>query len=230
MTKQASVLLIEDDVKISSLIKQVLEEAGFGVECAFNGEEGLKLAIGKPYDAIILDLMLPHMDGLTLLEKVRGQNIETPFLILSAKRSVDDRVQGLKAGGDDYLVKPFAMSELLARLEALIRRTKKSAEAMRLSTADLTLDLMTHEVTRGGKPIRLQSKEFALLECLMRNSGKIVSKETLLKHVWNYNFDPQTNIVDVLIFRLRSKIDKNFEKKLLHTVRGVGYVLEEKKE
>jgi DNA-binding response OmpR family regulator len=173
----------------------------------------------------IIDLMLPRRDGLSLIEEMRRRRVTTPVLILSARRSVDDRVRGLQAGGDDYLTKPFAFAELLARVQALVRRSTRSAEPMTLTVGDLTLDLLSRDVTRAGRPIDLRPREFTLLEYLMRNAGRAVSKTMILSHVWEYNFDPQTNIVDVLVSRLRDKIDRPFEHKLLHTVRGVGYVL-----
>jgi two-component system, OmpR family, response regulator len=190
-----------------------------------DGEAGLMAALDRPYDAAIVDLMLPKRDGLSLIEELRRRGVATPVLILSARRSVDDRVRGLQTGGDDYLTKPFAFSELLARVQALVRRASRTPEPTTLTVADLVLDLLSRRVTRGGKVIELRPREFALLEYLMRNAGRVVSKTMILSHVWEYNFDPQTNIVDVLVSRLREKIDKPFETKLLHTVRGVGYVL-----
>jgi DNA-binding response OmpR family regulator len=186
---------------------------------------GLDLAVSEPYDVAIVDVMLPKRDGLSLIEALRAEGLATPVLILSARRSVDDRVRGLQTGGDDYLTKPFAFSELLARVQALVRRAARTADPTTLSVDDLIVDLLSRKVTRGGVAIDLRPREFALLEYLMRNAGKVVSKTMILSHVWDYNFDPQTNIVDVLVSRLREKIDKPFEKKLLHTVRGVGYVL-----
>lgn len=220
-----SILLVEDDDKIAEFVVKGLQGAGFGVERAPNGEDGLKLASENGYSAAIIDLMLPGMDGLTLIEKLRDKNVNTPFLILSAKRTVDDRIKGLQAGGDDYMVKPFAMSELQARIQALIRRAKRSSEPTRLSAGDVTVDLISREAFRNGKQIQLQSKEFSLLEYLMRNAGKVVSKTMILEHIWHYNFDPQTNVVDVLVCRLRNKIDKDADgSKRIQTLRGVGYV------
>ncbi len=190
-----------------------------------DGQEGVNLALSAPYDAAIVDIMLPSLDGLTLIETIRRRKINTPVLILSAKRSVDDRVKGLQRGGDDYLTKPFSFSELLARVQALIRRASSTSEPTRLVVGDLTMDLLTREITRGDQRIELQLREFSLLEYLMRNSGRVVSKTMILEHVWSYGFDPQTNVVDVLVSRLRSKVDKGFETKLIHTIRGVGYVL-----
>jgi two-component system OmpR family response regulator len=219
------VLLVEDDLKIASFISKGLKEAGLAVDHSADGEDGLHLALNEPYDAAIIDIMLPKLDGLSLIEILRQQNINTPVLILSAKRSVDDRVKGLQTGGDDYLIKPFAFSELLARIQALIRRASAVTEPTSLKTGDLSVDLLTREVTRGRGKIDLQPREFALLEYLMRNEGKVVSKTMILEHVWDFSFDPQTNVVDVLVSRLRSKVDRDFEPKMIHTVRGVGYVL-----
>ncbi|MGO9409165.1 MAG: response regulator [Spirochaetia bacterium] len=219
------VALVEDDEKIAALIVKGLRQAGFAVDHAVDGEDGLRLAISEPYDACIVDIMLPKLDGLSLIAEMRRQKVSTPVIILSAKRSVDERIEGLQKGGDDYLVKPFSFSELLARVQALIRRSGPSLLPSRLVLADLQLDLLTREVFRGNQKIDLQPREFALLEYLMRNSGRVVSKAMVMEHVWNYDFDPQTNVVDVLVFRLRSKIDRDFEAKLVHTIRGVGYVL-----
>ena len=218
-------LLVEDDATIAEFVVRGLREAGFAVEHAADGDAGLTAATGQPYDVAIVDLMLPKRDGLSLIEELRRRAVTTPVLILSARRSVDDRVRGLQTGGDDYLTKPFAFAELLARVQALVRRASRVPEATTLTVEDLTLDLLSRKVTRTGKPIDLRPREFALLEYLMRNAGKVVSKTMILSHVWEYNFDPQTNIVDVLVSRLREKIDRPFEKKLLQTVRGVGYVL-----
>lgn len=219
------ILVVEDDAKIASFIEKGLRQAGYAVDRAADGETGLRLARSAPYDAMVLDLMLPGLDGLALLAQLRREGRNTPVLILSARGTVDDRVRGLQAGGDDYLAKPFSFSELLARLQALLRRSSLSAPASLLSVADLELDLRTREVRRAGKPIELQPREYALLEYLMRNAGAVVSKTMILEHVWDYHFDPQTNVVDVLVHRLRGKIDAAFPEKLLHTVRGVGYVL-----
>jgi DNA-binding response OmpR family regulator len=202
-----------------------MEQAGFAVDHAEDGEDGLDLALSEPYDAAIIDVMLPKLDGLTIIERMRQRKILTPVIVLSAKRSVDDRVRGLQTGGDDYLVKPFSFSELLARVHALIRRATHEPEPSRLITGELTLNLLTREVTRAGKKIDLQPREFSLLEYLMRNSGRVVSKTMIIEHVWGYNFDPQTNVVDVLVSRLRNKVDRDFEKPLIHTRRGVGYAL-----
>jgi two-component system OmpR family response regulator len=185
------------------------------------------MALSESYDVAIIDIMLPRLDGLTLIEKLRNQNIRTPVLILSAKRSVDDRVKGLQKGGDDYLTKPFAFSELLARVRALIRRASGVSESTRLTVGDLSMDLISRKVIRGGKDIELQPREFALLEYLMRNAGKIVSKTMIMEHVWDHNFDPQTNVVETRICRLRDKLDRDFDKTMIQTVRGVGYVIKE---
>lgn len=218
-------LLVEDDNTIADFVARGLREAGFAVDRAGDGEAGLSSALKQSYDVAIVDLMLPKRDGLSLIEALRSKRIATPVLILSARRSVDDRVRGLQSGGDDYLTKPFAFTELLARVQALVRRSTRPAEPTTLTAGDLELDLLSRRVTRGGKPIDLRPREFALLEYLMRNTGKVVSKTMILSHVWEYSFDPQTNIVDVLVSRLRERIDRPFDQKLLHTVRGVGYVL-----
>ena len=219
------ILLVEDDLKIASFILKGLKEAGFASDHATDGEEGLYMALTEPYDTAIIDIMLPKLDGLTLIEELRRKRINTPVIILSAKRSIDDRVKGLQKGGDDYLTKPFSFSELLARVQALIRRASRTSEPAVLSVGDLSMDLLTREVIRTGTRIELQPREFALLEYLMRNAGRVVSKTMILEHVWDYNFDPQTNVVDVLVCRLRNKVDRDFDVKMIHTIRGVGYVL-----
>jgi two-component system OmpR family response regulator len=221
------VLLVEDDVKTASFVERGLKEAGLSVEHVTDGEQGLRLALTEPYDVAIVDLMLPKMDGLSLIETLRRQKINTPVIILSAKRSVDDRIKGLQTGGDDYLTKPFAFAELLARVQGLIRRSSGVSEPTSLTVGELSMNLLTREVVRDGKEIDLQPREFALLEYLMRNQGKVVSKTMIMEHVWNYNFDPQTNVVETRICRLRDKVDKGFGKRLIHTMRGVGYVLKE---
>ncbi len=219
------VLIVEDDKKIASFVEKGLRQAGFAVDVTHDGIEGLHLAQSEPYDAAVVDIMLPGMDGLALIEEVRRQNVQTPVLILSARHSVEDRVKGLQTGGDDYMVKPFSFSELLARVQALIRRSCQEQEPTRLVVGDLELDLLTRIVTREGRSIDLQPREFSLLEYLMRNAGRVVSKTMILEHVWDYNFDPQTNVVDVLVHRLRNKVDRDFGSKMIHTLRGVGYVL-----
>ena len=216
---------MEDDATIAEFVVRGLREAGYAVDHRADGAAGLEAAVASPYDVAIVDVMLPKRDGLSLIEELRGRGVATPVLILSARRSVDDRVRGLQTGGDDYLTKPFAFSELLARVQALVRRATRAPEPTTLTVDDVALDLLSRRVSRAGAPIDLRPREFALLEYLMRNAGRVVSKTMILSHVWEYNFDPQTNIVDVLVSRLREKIDRPFEKKLLHTVRGVGYVL-----
>jgi len=220
-------LLVEDDTKIALFILNGLKEAGFAVDHITNGEDGLHMALTEPYDIAVIDLMLPKLDGLTLIEEMRKNKVNTPVLILSAKRTVDDRVRGLKTGGDDYLTKPFAFSELLARVQALIRRASGISSPSSLTVGDLTLDFQTRKVVRAGEKIELQPLEFSLLEYLMRNAGQIVSKTMIMEHVWDYNFNPQTNVVEARICCLRDKIDRNFYKKLINTIRGVGYVLKE---
>jgi two-component system OmpR family response regulator len=226
-TVSLRVLIIEDDKDVSSFIRQGLTQAGWNVDVADDGKEGLLLATTEPYDALIVDRMLPGVEGLTLIRTLRASENATPALILSALGEVDDRVKGLQAGGDDYLVKPFAFSELLARLEALVRRAKSTGGQNEtvLSLADLEVDLLKREVTRADQKIDLQPREFQLLEFLLRHQGQVVTRTMLLEGVWNYHFDPQTNVIDVHISRLRAKIDKGFDKPLLHTVRGAGYRL-----
>src|SRR5438552_16657650 len=219
------ILVVEDDRETATYLAKGLSESGYTVDCAGDGRVGLFLATSGDYSAMVLDRMLPNMDGLSLLSALSGAEIRTPALILSALGSVDDRVKGLRAGGDDYLVKPFAFSELLARIEALLRRGQTPTATTRLRLADLEMDLLTRNVTRGGRPIELLPREFQLLECLMRNAGHVVTRTMLLETVWDYHFDPQTNVIDVHVSRLRQKIDKNFERPLLHTVRGAGYCL-----
>jgi len=221
------ILLIEDDETIASYIAGGLRQAGFAVDEALDGETGLHLALTEPYDAAIIDIMLPRLDGLTIIDRLRREKNNIPLLILSAKRSVEDKVRGLQAGGDDYLTKPFAFSELLARVQALIRRSTGVSEPHMLQVGDLAMNLLTRNVTRGGERIDLQPLEFSLLEYLMRNAGNVVTKTMIMEHVWDYNFDPQTNVVEVRICRLRDKIDKPFASKLIQTLRGVGYVLKE---
>ncbi|SRR6266849_4988961 len=219
------ILIVEDDRKIASFVVKGLREAGFIVDHSDNGSDGLQLALSESYDAAVMDVMLPKLDGLSVIEQMRQQKIQTPVLILSAKRSVDDRIKGLQTGGDDYLTKPFSFAELLARIYALIRRAGQGAEPTQLVVEDLALDLLTRDVLRAGKRIELQPKEFALLAHLMRNAGRVLSKTMIMEHVWGYDFDPQTNVVDVLVSRLRNKVDRDFEKKLIRTYRGVGYAL-----
>ncbi len=216
-------LVVEDDQKIASFIRKGLQENSFAVDHASDGESGLVLTQTVDYDVMILDLMLPKLDGLSFLKTVRAENTSVPIIILSAKNSVQDRVNGLQLGADDYLTKPFAFSELLARVQALLRRRTQAEEPTKISVGDLKIDLLTRQVTRGENEYELQPREFSLLEFLARNSGRVITKTMILEHVWDYAFDPQTNVVDVLVSRLRNKIDK--EKTLIHTIRGVGYVL-----
>jgi two-component system OmpR family response regulator len=217
------ILVVEDDAKIASFVVNGLKQSGFAVDRCADGEEGQVLASTTAYDAAIIDVMLPKLDGLSLVKELRQAGVRVPVIILSAKASVDDRIKGLQAGGDDYVTKPFAFSELLARVQALIRRATHASEPTRLVVGDLTMDLLNREVIRGGERIELQAREFALLEYLMRHAGRVVTKTMIMEHIWDYSFDPQTNVVDVLVCRLRNKIDRN--KNLVHTIRGVGYVL-----
>ena len=222
------ILLVEDDKQTAAFISKGLRQEGFAVDCSLNGEEGLRLALTEPYDASVIDIMLPKLDGLALIDEMRRNGIQTPVIVLSAKSSVDDRIKGLQAGGDDYLVKPFAFSELAARIHALIRRSTRADEPISLSVGDLKMDLVKRKASRDGIEIDLQPKEFALLEYLMRNTGRVVSKTMIMEHVWDYNFDPRTTVVESRICRLRDKIDRPFGVNLIHTIRGVGYVLEKK--
>ncbi len=219
------VLVVEDDSSIAEFVASGLRQEGYAVDVADNGVDGLELARSQPYDAAVVDVMLPRLDGLSLVTALRRADVGTPVLFLSARHSVDDRVRGLQTGGDDYLTKPFAFPELLARLQALTRRGHLSLEPTQLTVADLHLDRLTRKVERAGVPIELRPREFALLEYLMRHQGKVVSKTMIVSHIWDYSFDTGTNAVDVLVHRLRDKIDRGFEPRLLHTVRGVGYVL-----
>jgi len=221
------VLIVEDDKMMASFISKGLKQEGFAVDHVSNGEDGLQLALSEVYDAAIIDIMLPKLDGLSLIEEMRNREINTPVLILSAKRSVDDRVKGLQKGGDDYLTKPFAFSELLARIQALMRRATGVTKPTYLSVGDLSMDLLSREVIRSGKRIDLQPREFSLLEYLMRNAGRVVSKTMIMEHVWDYNFDPETNVVEARVYRLREKIEAGFDKKLIYTIKGAGYVLRE---
>jgi two-component system, OmpR family, response regulator len=220
------VLVVEDDKKIASFVTGGLKQSGFAVDHCADGEEAFALATSTPYDVAIVDVMLPKMDGISLVQNLRRDGIKMPIIFLSAKGSVEDRVKGLQSGADDYLTKPFSFAELLARIQALIRRTtQSSAEPTRLSVGDLTMDLLTREVMRAGQIIELQPREFSLLEYLLRNVGKVVTKAMILEHIFDYSFDPQTNVVDVLVHRLRSKVDKEFPKKLIQTYRGIGYAI-----
>jgi len=219
------VLVAEDDQVIADFVSQGLREAGYAVDVAATGPEALKKALDGGFDAAVMDVMLPGLDGLSVIEQLRAKKRQMPVLILSARHTVDDRVKGLQAGGDDYLTKPFAFAELLARLQALLRRAGGASEPTRLTVGDLTLDLLSRRVERGGTPLDLRPREFALLEYLMRHPGRVLSKTMILSHVWGYSFDPGTNVVDVLVSRLRDKVDESFDTKLIHTVRGAGYVL-----
>lgn len=218
-------LVAEDDSVIADFVAQGLREASYAVDVASTGPEGLRMALEGTYDAAIIDVMLPGLDGLSLIEQLRAKRVQTPVLILSARHSVDDRVKGLHAGGDDYLTKPFAFAELLARLQALLRRSGGAVEPTRLVAGDITLDLLSREVERAGKPLDLRPREFALLDYFMRHPGRVLSKTMILSHVWGYSFNPGTNVVDVLVSRLRDKMDREFDTKRIHTVRGAGYVL-----
>lgn len=219
------ILVVEDDPKIASFVVNGLKQNGFAVDHFKDGVEAHAMAGTVPYDAAVVDIMLPELDGLSLVKRLRREGLRTPVIFLSAKASVDDRVRGLQAGGDDYLTKPFAFSELLARIQALIRRASQTAEPTRLEVGDLTLDLLTREVTRAGQRLDLQPREYSLLEYLMRQAGRVVTKTMILEHVYDFSFDPQTNVVDVLVSRLRQKVDRDFPTKMIHTLRGVGYVL-----
>ncbi|MEM1045166.1 MAG: response regulator transcription factor [Pseudomonadota bacterium] len=219
------ILLIEDDREAAVYLSKALREAGHAIDHAADGEEGAHLAAEGAYDVMVVDRMLPKRDGLSVVEDMRGRGDDTPVLILSALGQVDDRVTGLRAGGDDYLTKPYAFSELLARVEALARRRKPGEVETNYTVGDLVLDRLSHTVSRSGSPIVLQPREFRLLEYLMKNAGQVVTRTMLLENVWDYHFDPQTNVIDVHISRLRGKIDKGFEHALLHTVRGAGYMI-----
>jgi two-component system OmpR family response regulator len=219
------VLVIEDDQETASFLKRALKESGHVAEHAADGQAGLDLARSNAYDILIVDRMLPKLDGLSVIGRLRDDDVRTPALILSALDGVDERVKGLRAGGDDYLTKPYAFSELLARIEALARRTSPEEASTRLTVGDLVLDRLSHKVSRAGEAILLQPREFRLLEYLMKHAGQVVTRTMLLENVWDYHFDPQTNVIDVHISRLRSKIDKNFDTPLLHTVRGAGYTI-----
>jgi two-component system, OmpR family, response regulator len=221
--EEMRLLVVEDDEKIASFIVKGLKQNSYAVDRRADGEEGLALALTVDYDVAVVDIMLPKLDGLSLVQQLRAKKIGMPVLILSAKASVEDRVRGLQAGADDYLTKPFAFSELLARIQALVRRATRTVEATQLTAGDLTMDLLTREVRRGNEKIELQPREFALLEYLMRSANRAVTKTMILENIFDYSFDPQTNVVDVLVHRLRNKVDP--EKTMIHTMRGVGYVL-----
>ncbi len=220
------ILIVEDDKKVAGFIKRGFEEETYAVDVAYDGEEGFFLGEQNQYDLIILDLMLPKMDGLEILTRLREKKVDTPILLLTAKDSVEDKVTGLNKGADDYLTKPFAFSELLARVRVLLRRGKAETKTV-LQISDLFLDLVSHKVKRNGEEIELTGKEYSLLEYFMRNQGKVLTRTMIAEHVWDYNFDTFTNVIDVYINHLRKKIDKNHSTKLLHTLRGVGYVMRE---
>lgn len=219
------ILLIEDDAESAKYLVKGLREQGYVVDHSANGKDGLFMATTEKYDAMIIDRMLPEVDGITIVQTLRASNNETPIILLTALEKVEERVKGLKSGADDYLAKPYSFTELMARLETITRRKTSEKAITKLTCGDLEMNLLTRMVTRGGKEIDLQAREFALLEYLMRNSGTVVTRTMLLEHVWDYNFDPQTNVIDVHISRLRQKVDKGFEKQLIQTLRGAGYKL-----
>jgi two-component system, OmpR family, response regulator len=221
------ILVVEDDLKIAEFIQKGLKSAGFAVDHATTGNKGLDMAFSEPYDTLVVDIMLPELDGISLIKKIRAEKNNTPVIILSARDRVDDRVKGLQAGADDYLTKPFAFSEFLARIQALIRRAGNVTDPVNLAYADLSLDILKRQVKRNNEIIELQPLEFSLLEYLLRNKERVVSRTMIMEHVWDYNFDPMTNVVEARICRLRDKIDKDYDPKLIHTVRGAGYVLKE---
>lgn len=222
------ILIVEDDKQTAMFILKGLRQEGFVVDRASNGEDGLHLALTESYDAAVIDIMLPRLDGLTLIDEMRRNGIQTPVIVLSARSSIEDRIKGLQAGGDDYLVKPFAFSELVARIHALIRRATQAGEPTTLSVGNLKMDLVRRKAFREEIEIDLQPKEFALLEYLMRNAGRVVSKTMIMEHVWDYSFDPRTTVVESRVCRLRDKVDRPFGANFIHTIRGVGYVLEER--
>ncbi len=219
------ILVIEDDKDAATWLVKGLKESGHVADLATDGEQGLALAKEAVHDVLVVDRMLPKLDGLSIIRSIRADGITTPVLILSALSEVDERVRGLRAGGDDYLAKPYAFAELLARVEGLLRRPSGTAAETRLKACDLELDLLSRQVTRGGKPLLLQPREFKLLEYLMRHAGHLVTRTMLLENVWDYHFDPQTNVIDVHVSRLRGKIDKGFDEPILQTVRGAGYMI-----
>ena len=225
MTSAMKLLIVEDDREAAAYVVKAFTEAGHVADHAADGQDGYELASGATYDVLVVDRMLPKLDGLSLIGRLKAEGSKVPVLILSALGQVDDRVQGLRAGGDDYLTKPYAFAELLARVEALSRRGGASAAETVYRIGDMELDRLSHTVTRGGHDIPLQPREFRLLEYLMRNAGQVVTRTMLLENVWDYHFDPQTNVIDVHVSRLRSKIDKGFDRQLLHTVRGAGYMI-----
>ena len=225
----ANILLVEDDKKTADFIKSGLKEEGFAVHHAVDGWTGLDLGLEDTFDAAIVDIMLPGLDGLSLVEQLRSAGSSMPILFLSGRKTVEDRLNGFKAGGDDYLVKPFSFAELVARLLALLRRSQPVSEQSLLTAANLELNLLSRKVFRGGLEIELQQREFALLSYLLQHKGRVISKMMILEQVWGYDFDPQTNVVEACVCRLRDKVDKKKQQRLIHTVRGVGYVLDEKR-
>ena len=220
------ILLIEDDAKTADFVIRGFRQAGFQTSHAADGLTGLAMAQSEPFDAAVIDVMLPELDGFTVIEKLRAAGLQLPVVVLSARDSVESKIMGLAKGGDDYLAKPFSLAELIARVQAQVRRATSVAEPLQLTVEDLTFDLISRKVVRNGERIDLQPLEYQLLEYLMRNKGRVVSRSTIMEHVWGYNFDTRTNIVESRVCRLREKIDKPFERKLIHTVRGFGYVLE----
>ncbi len=220
------ILVVEDEKKVAAFIKKGLEQERYAVDVANDGEEGEQLALSQPYDLLILDILMPKKDGLTMLKELRAKNVSSPVLMITAKGAVEDKVKGLDTGADDYLVKPFAFAELLARVRSLLRR-RGSDRSTQLTSGDLTLDLVSHQAKRGDRIIDLTTKEYMLLEYFMRNKNKVLSRMTISEHIWHYNFDTGTNIIDVFVNHLRTKIDGRAGKKLIHTVRGVGYILKE---
>jgi len=221
------ILIVEDEKKVASFIKKGLEEEYYSVDVAYDGKQGYELALSEEYDLLILDIMLPYKDGITLTKELRAEKVETPIMLLTAKEKVQDKVDGLDAGAEDYLTKPFAFEELLARIRALLRRNV-SAKSVLLKAGDLILDTQSHKVTRKSKIIDLTPKEYAILEYLMRNKNSVISRTKLSEHVYDYHFDTDTNVIDVYINKIRNKIDKGFEgASLLHTVRGIGYIIKE---
>lgn len=220
------ILLIEDDKILASFVSKGFKEAGFGVDWAIDGEQGLNMILTDCYDAAVVDIMLPKRDGYSLVEEARTHGLNTPVVFLSAKREADDRIRGFRAGGDDYLVKPFVFTELLLRVQARIAGRGTTAPIMNLKLGDLEIDIDRHRVTRSGREIDLNPREFKLLEFLLRNAGRVVSKTSIMQHVWDYDFDPETNVVEVCISRLRQKLNKGFDREILRTVRGFGYLLD----
>ena len=220
-----NILIIEDDAATAEFVAGAFKQVGYATMHVADGEAGLAAALHGPYDAAVVDIMLPHLDGLEIIRRVRAAGRPLPIIVLSARGSVDAKIRGLEAGGDDYLAKPFSVAELVARVQALLRRASRAEETTMLKVEDLVMDLVTHRVTRAGEPIDLQPLEYQLLEYLMRNKGRVVTRNTILDRVWNYSFDPHTNVVESRVYHLREKIDRRFDRKLIRTVRGFGYVL-----